>query len=326
LLKVLIAPQVAELLQSERLAQESEARLRTIADNVPALISYVDTNERYRFVNRAYLDWFDLRLVEIIGRTMREVWGYEAYAIRKPHVEAVLRGERVSFDRHMMRNGREFYLEIVFIPQFDHMKQVVGFFVLSLDISDRKQKEALLESMALHDPLTGLANRRLLADRISMAIVQARRGTGAMAVLFFDLDGFKQVNDTMGHECGDMLLKMVGERLAMAVRQGDTVARLGGDEFVIALSQVGCARDAVSVAENALAAVSCPFELAGRPVALTTSVGVSLYPTHGRDAESLIKTADHALYRAKSAGKNVCHIADLDQESQTPLELAGTVN
>lgn len=306
---------MAELVRSQRAAQASEARLTTIADNVPALISYVDADERYRFVNRAYLDWFGLKTDDIVGRTMKEVWGEEAYKARKPHVEAVLRGKRATFDRQMTRNAREFFLEIGFIPQFDESEQVVGFFVLSLDISDRKQKEALLEAMALHDPLTGLPNRRLLADRVSTAVAQARRNKGAMALVFLDLDGFKQINDTMGHESGDALLRIVAQRLTAAVRQVDTVARLGGDEFVIALSEVGCADDALKVAQKVIAAVSAPYDIDGQTVNVTTSAGLSIYPAHGEDTETLTKAADRALYKAKHTGKNTYRIAEPDHRS-----------
>jgi diguanylate cyclase (GGDEF)-like protein len=168
----------------------------------------------------------------------------------------------------------------------------------------------MLEELALNDPLTGLANRRLLADRLAMALVHARRNKSAMAVVYLDLDGFKQINDTLGHGVGDTLLKMVAERLEAAVRAEDTVARLGGDEFILALWHVSGIDYATTVASRAIEAVSQPYDIEGLTVSITVSAGVSLYPDHGDDAETLLKSADLALYVAKTAGKNAYRIAE----------------
>jgi len=167
----------------------------------------------------------------------------------------------------------------------------------------------MLESLALNDPLTGLANRRLLADRMSMALVHARRNKSAMAVVYLDLDGFKRINDTLGHGAGDILLKMVAERLVATVREEDTVARVGGDEFILALWHVSGADYAATAASRAIEAVSQPYGIEGNTVSITTSAGVSIYPVHGEDADTLMKSADLALYAAKSAGKNAYRIA-----------------
>jgi len=165
-----------------------------------------------------------------------------------------------------------------------------------------------LESLALTDPLTGLANRRLLVDRLSMEMVHARREQRAMALLYLDLDGFKDINNTLGHPAGDALLKMVAGRLQTTVREEDTVARLGGDEFVILLRLSG-AEDAAQVATKVIEAVSEPYLIEGRPARITVSAGVGLYPVHGEEADSLMKSADLALYEAKRAGKNAYRFA-----------------
>jgi two-component system, cell cycle response regulator len=162
----------------------------------------------------------------------------------------------------------------------------------------------LLESMALQDPLTGLANRRLLPERVWMAIAHARRNKSAMAVLYLDLDGFKEVNDTLGHAAGDTLLKMVAARLVATVREEDTVARLGGDEFMIALWHVVGADDTAKVASKLIDAVAQPYEIDGHQVTVTISAGASLYPSDGEDVDALMKSADVALYAAKRSGKN----------------------
>lgn len=166
-----------------------------------------------------------------------------------------------------------------------------------------------LEELALNDPLTGLANRRLLTDRLAMALVHARRNNSAMAVVYLDLDGFKQINDTWGHGAGDILLKMVAERLVATVRAEDTVARLGGDEFTLALWHVSGSDYAAAVAARAIAALAQPYDIAGQMVTITASAGVSIYPDHGEDEEMLMKSADLALYAAKAAGKNAYRLA-----------------
>jgi two-component system, cell cycle response regulator len=168
----------------------------------------------------------------------------------------------------------------------------------------------LLESLALNDPLTGLANRRLLADRMSMALVHARRNKSAMAVVYLDLDGFKRVNDTLGHGAGDVLLKMVAGRLTATVREEDTVARLGGDEFMIALWHVKGPDDAAAAALKVIESVSRPYVLDGQTVGITASAGVAIYPVHGEDADTLMKSADLALHEAKRSGKNAYRISE----------------
>jgi len=166
-----------------------------------------------------------------------------------------------------------------------------------------------LEALALNDPLTGLANRRLLTDRMSMALIHARRNKSAMAVVYLDLDGFKQINDTLGHGAGDLLLKEVAARLVATVRAEDTVARQGGDEFILALWHVSGTDYAAGAAARAIASVSQPYLIEGRSVSITISAGVGVYPDHGEDADTLMKSADLALYQAKHAGKNAYRIA-----------------
>ena len=166
-----------------------------------------------------------------------------------------------------------------------------------------------MESLALHDVLTGLPNRRLLMDRLALAIAHVNRNNSSMAVIYLDLDGFKEVNDTLGHETGDLLLGMVATRLVGAVRQEDTVARLGGDEFVIALWDLSHNNDVNNLMAKLIKTVSLPYCILGRDVNISASIGVSLYPTHGDRAETLMKNADIALYEAKRSGKNNYRIA-----------------
>ena len=166
------------------------------------------------------------------------------------------------------------------------------------------------ESRALHDSLTGLANRQLLADRVSQAITHAQRNMNAMALLYIDLDGFKQINDTFGHDGGDLVLKLAASRLVATVRHEDTVARLGGDEFVIVLCHINSADGAALAAEKMIQTLSQPYSIHEHTVSITASIGVSIYSVHGRDAETLSKSADLALYDAKHAGRNNYRISN----------------
>lgn len=188
--------------------------------------------------------------------------------------------------------------------------RVYNMLEVRLLLDEAREHAKALESMALRDPLTGLANRRLLPERVWMAITHARRQKSQMAVVYLDLDGFKEVNDTLGHAAGDQLLKMVSTRLQGAVREEDTVARLGGDEFTIALWHVHGEHDASMVATKLIHALAEPYRIDEQTVTVTTSAGVSIYPVHAQDFDTLMRSADAALYRAKQAGKNTYRLAD----------------
>jgi diguanylate cyclase (GGDEF)-like protein len=160
-----------------------------------------------------------------------------------------------------------------------------------------------MESWAMHDALTGLPNRRLLNDRLALAIAHARRKKCCTAIIYLDLDGFKQINDSFGHVAGDALLKKVAECLVTAVRQEDTVARLGGDEFVVILWELSDANEVPALVAKVLLAVSQPFDIHGHNIKITASAGVSIYPTNSEDLETLINKADAALCESKYISK-----------------------
>ncbi len=171
-----------------------------------------------------------------------------------------------------------------------------------LDITDRKRTEQEVEFQAYHDALTGLPNRMLFIDRLTVAVSQARRRQQPLAVMFLDLDDLKVVNDTLGHAAGDHLLQLVAERLTSCLRQEDTVARIGGDEFTILLPEIVSPADAAAVAEKISAAIQDPFMIGEDDVRVTTSIGVAMYPSDGEDPETLLSNADGTMYRAKEAG------------------------
>jgi diguanylate cyclase (GGDEF)-like protein len=172
-----------------------------------------------------------------------------------------------------------------------------------MDISERKLAEQRIVHMAHHDALTGLPNRALLRDRIQQAIAQSHRAGSQLAVLFIDLDRFKTINDSLGHQLGDRLLQAVASRILVCVREGDTVARVGGDEFVLVIPSVATAVDASTVAAKILEVLGHPFHLHGNDLHVGASIGIALYPADGADAETLMRNADTAMYHAKDSGR-----------------------
>lgn len=175
---------------------------------------------------------------------------------------------------------------------------------LQEEVYERMRAEQRVWQIAHHDALTGLPNRALLQDRLAQVLTNAARNADKVAVLFLDLDRFKSINDTLGHDVGDELLKLVAQRLQGVIRSVDTVCRLGGDEFVIVLTQVSSPDDAVMVAEKILAALAPTVHIHGHELRATTSIGISLFPDDGNDAFSLMKNADTAMYHAKTEGRN----------------------
>ncbi|NVM77153.1 diguanylate cyclase (GGDEF)-like protein/PAS domain S-box-containing protein [Duganella sp. SG902] len=181
-----------------------------------------------------------------------------------------------------------------------------GIVAIVRDISERKLAEERMLHLAHHDTLTGLPNRSLISDRLDLTIAQAQRNGGSVLVAFIDLDGFKLVNDGLGHNAGDELLKVVAERMSGCLRASDTVGRFGGDEFVLLLAEPGSAVDAAPVLERVREAVLQSISLCGQEVQVSCSIGVAVYPNDGDDAETLLMNADAAMYRAKEKGKNNC--------------------
>ena len=191
-----------------------------------------------------------------------------------------------------------------------------------VDISDRKRAEEKIEFHAYHDVLTHLPNRKLFTDRLTHSLSRARRSSKSLAVMFVDLDHFKTINDTLGHEAGDELLLEMAHRLRANVRDDDTVARLGGDEFTIILAELRHPEDAVSVAEKLIKAVVQPLSIAGTSIEVSASIGIALFPDDGSDAESLLRNADSAMYRAKESGRNTYQLCTDDMKRRAVERLS----
>ena len=203
------------------------------------------------------------------------------------------------------RKNGEVYTEWLSIKRvLDQRGQLTNYVAVFSDITARKASEGRMRHLALHDALTDLPNRALLTERLGQALVRARRNRTRLGLMYFDLDKFKPVNDTLGHEVGDLLLKAVAGRAVECVRESDTVARVGGDEFVVLLSVVEGETDALMVAEKIRVAMVRPFEIKGQALEISASIGLALYPEHGVDEQTLARHADEAMYQSKKDGRN----------------------
>lgn len=290
----------------EAALEKSEERYRTVLDEVQDAYFEVDLAGNFTFVNDSCCRHLGYSREELMGMSYRVF-------IAKEDVEAVYRafnqvyrtGEpNRGFGYKVIRkDGSIGYAEISVSLLRDEEGRAIGFRGIGRDVTERKQLEQKLADMAMHDPLTGLPNRILLNDRITVGIAQAMRNNSKLAVMMLDLDRFKNINDEFGHSVGDRLLKAAGERLVGIVRKSDTVARVGGDEFVVMISQISRVENAVKVAQKILDSFLKPFLINGHKLYITTSIGIAVYPEDGEDVETLLKHADAAMYWAKEQGR-----------------------
>lgn len=258
------------------------------------------------YVNPAFERITGYSAAEALGRNCRFLHGED-------HNQAGTRnlGEAVANTREakvVLRNyrkdGRLFWNELLIAPVRAEDGSVTHFVGVQNDISEQKQAEEKLLHMATHDALTGLPNRTLLQDRLAQAIGYADRLRHLVAILFIDIDRFKNINDSLGHIVGDTLITTLAQRLRGAVRAVDTVARVGGDEFVVVLTDIQREADVNQVISSLLTAIGEPVAVDGHALTVTASIGIGLYPHDGQDVTSLLKNADTAMYRAKDAGRN----------------------
>jgi diguanylate cyclase (GGDEF)-like protein/PAS domain S-box-containing protein len=289
---------------SETALRASEAKFRTLADTVASAIFIFD-DRRLLYVNawtEALTGWPRETLLTMSFWDLvhpEERAEVQRLVISQAGAEGTQ--DRQEF-RIQGRDGRVRWVDLTTaLIAFEGRVATLG---TAFDVTDRKRVEEQIQYQAYHDALTGLPNRMLFLDRLQIALAHARRQGGQPAVLFLDLDDFKVINDTLGHAVGDRLLQGLAERLIVSVREDDTVARMGGDEFTLLLPNVGRVEDAARLAGKLLEAVAQPFQIDGQDLFVTTSVGVSLYPGDGEDAETLLKNADRAMYRAKEMGRN----------------------
>jgi diguanylate cyclase (GGDEF)-like protein/PAS domain S-box-containing protein len=263
---------------------------------------------RIEYVNPAFERITGYTLSEIKGRDPRfmSIEGCDTEEHRRLH-EALLRRESVrSVLRNVRKNGELFWNELRIDPVMNAEGEVTHFVGVINDVTEARHYERRLHHLAHHDPLTGLANRTLLQERLKHAIEFAERNRMVGALAFLDLDNFKHINDNLGHEVGDIVLRETAARLRANMREEDTVARVGGDEFVLVISDQGSPEQVADLVERIRRSVSAPVAAGGTEVVPGTSIGVALFPRDGGTVDKIMRAADAAMYHAKSMGKNNC--------------------
>ncbi|MEX0959729.1 MAG: EAL domain-containing protein [Burkholderiales bacterium] len=270
------------------------------------MVVITDPSGTIEYVNPKFCAVTGYEREELIGR---ELWTMKSQdmplATFKEIWETLNSGQEWHGELHNRKRNGEFYWCLESIsPVRDEHGVISNFVSVGEDISERKHAETTIRHLAYYDPLTGLPNRRLFRDRLELARTAAQRSDDMFALMYLDLDRFKNVNDTLGHEIGDLLLKAASQRIADCLRKGDTMARLGGDEFAIIIADVKQQENLAKVADKIIRAVQEPFLLNGFELFTTTSIGIGVFPNDTTDLDVLVKNADVALYRAKEHGRN----------------------
>jgi len=297
---------LAALVAERKRAEESSRWLATIVESSDDAIAS-------KSLDGIILSW-NHAAERIYGYAASEAIGRPAAMLNPPErsdevahlLGRIRRGERIQrYETERMRkDGRQISVSLTVSPIKDAQGVIRGASEIARDISEQKRTEEQIRHMAQHDALTGLPNRVLLYDRIGRAIAQTQRDCATMAVLFLDLDDFKDINDSFGHQIGDRVLRMASRRLLRCLRAADSIGRLGGDEFVVCLPGLTGPDDATLVARKILEALGDSFVVGVHRLHLSSSIGISIYPNDGTDTESLMRAADLAMYRAKAKGRS----------------------
>ena len=317
-----------EIAERKRTA-EALSKAAAVFENTTEGVMITDTEQRIIAVNEAFTEITGFSQEDVIGSTARSLHSAKQdktfYAAITASLSANGRWRGEAWQRR--KSGEIFPVWLSISTVLDEHDQVTHYVSLFSDITSLKESQAQLEHLAHHDALTGLPNRLLFHTRLEHALDRARREASKVAILCFDLDHFKNINDSLGHPAGDRLLQAVTQRLLGSVRAEDTVARFGGDEFTILLEELREAGDAGLVAQKALKVLAKPFDLEGQEAYVTGSIGISLFPDDGQDVTTLLKNADSALYQAKEHGRNHYHFytKDLTRAAFKRLELESSL-
>ncbi|MEN6466933.1 MAG: diguanylate cyclase [Syntrophaceae bacterium] len=303
---IVIVRDITDRKEAQKMLLASELKFRTLAETTPAAI-FIYQGERIIYSNPGmetlsgytHEELAQIRSWDLVHPDTRDM----ARELALARVEGPL--DPVRYETKVItKQGEEKWVDLsASTIELDGKLAGMG---TAHDITDRKKAEEIISKLAYYDPLTGLPNRLLFNDRLTMAITRAERFQGKIAVFMLDLDKFKDVNDTLGHTMGDHLLKAVADRLSVSLRKSDTVARMGGDEFIICISDLKEHGNPVQVAEKILENFIDPFTFNSHEIAIKSSLGLAIYPEDGTDGEMLIRNADIAMYRAKHSGGNRC--------------------
>lgn len=303
---------VAESLEQYTTEKEMETRLfGAILIASPDPIFVLDLQGRFIYANQATADLFALETSKIIGNTTFDL-GFSFASDFQHNLEKVIAEQSIYRGKlvHTFASGqgeRFEYLLAAVLNEEEHTEATVCIF---RDVTEQALAEEKIWHNAHHDLLTGLPNRRLFLDRLEQEVKHAKRSNRSLSLLFMDLDGFKQVNDSLGHEAGDRLLSEVAKRLTDCVREDDTVARLGGDEFTVILTSASQHKDVEHVAQTVIDALAAPFLIAQPPVEISASIGIAFYPQDTTSPVALLEAADQAMYRAKKSASKRMYFYD----------------
>jgi diguanylate cyclase (GGDEF)-like protein/PAS domain S-box-containing protein len=298
---------IVEQLASEKNWNAERILFRAMIDQVPDYLFVKDTKSRFVVANRAVAADLGRAPKDLIGKTDFDLHPAELAAKFFADEQRVIGSGEPLLDIEEfvvgVAGGKK-WLSTSKVPLRNDENAVIGIVGISRDVTERKRAEDQIHFMAHHDALTGLPNRTLLMDRLSQALLHAQRNNRRATAIFIDLDNFKLINDSLGHNAGDALLRTVAERMVACVRATDTVVRLGGDEFVILLIDQADTLETASVIDKIRAAISEPIPIEGRLLHVTSSIGLATFPEDGADAETLLMNADVAMYRAKEKGRD----------------------
>jgi diguanylate cyclase (GGDEF)-like protein/PAS domain S-box-containing protein len=285
--------------------ERSEERFRRMVHTAGEGIWEIDADAHTTFVNPKMAAILGYSIEEMLARPLTSFMDAEGQGVLERNLVRRRQGiaERLEF-KFIARDGSEVWTTMATNPIFDGAGAYIGALALVTDITDRRESTELIWHQANFDELTGLPNRHMFMDRLRQEIKKADRGAAFLALVFLDLDHFKEVNDQLGHAMGDALLVEAARRIAACVRASDTLARLGGDEFTVIVSGIDHAGSVERIAQALVAALARPFELGGEKVFISASVGIALYPPDADNVDELLARADQAMYASKKAGRN----------------------
>ncbi len=299
---------VSERKQAEEAMRNSEERFRNILENAPIGMAVVSLEGRFVLVNSSLCELVGYKKEELETLTFQEITHSGDLEANLAKVRQLLEGSVASYHmekRYVRKDEQIVWTQLTSSVVRNAAGAPLYIIAQIEDITDRKRSREQIYQLAFYDALTALPNRRLLLDRFNLALIQAKRFKRSLAIMYLDIDNFKQVNDNQGHDIGDELLKVVGGRMQACVRSMDTVCRQGGDEFIILLPEIAQPEDAAAVANKIIKAVIEPVSVQEYDLHITTSIGIAIYPVNGTDdARELMKKADSAMYEVKSKGKN----------------------